>query len=75
MPSESPFAGHAAMLRVRLLLKRDQFSAAEELLPVALRASGQHAIEARETLVALFRLEGRFAEMRPVIQDSVGQLS
>ena len=42
VPADSPFAGHAAMLRVRLLLKRDRFAAAEELLPAALRASGQH---------------------------------
>ena len=45
IPADSPFAGHAAMLRVRLLLKRDRFAAAEELLPVALRASGEHALE------------------------------
>jgi tetratricopeptide (TPR) repeat protein len=69
VPPASPYAGHAAMLRVRLLLKRDQLAAAEELLPVALRASGQHAIEARETLVALFRLEGRFAELRGLVRD------
>jgi enediyne biosynthesis protein E4 len=70
VPSDSPFAGHAAMLRVRLLLKRDQFAAAEALLPAALRASGQHALEARETLVVLFRLEGRFAELRTVVQEA-----
>jgi tetratricopeptide (TPR) repeat protein len=69
VPADSPFAGHAAMLRVRLLLKRDRFAAAEELLPAALRASGQHAIEARETLVALLKLEGRFDELRTVVQD------
>ena len=69
VPTDSPFAGHAAMLRVRILLNRDQFAAAEELLPAALRASGQHAIEARETLVALFKLEGRFDEVRSLVQD------
>ncbi len=69
VPRTSTFAGHAAMLRVRLLLKRDRFSAAEELLPVAIGASGQHAIEARETLVALLKLEGRFDELRTVVQD------
>src|SRR5271165_3480572 len=70
VPADSPFAGHAAMLRVRMLLKRDQFAAAEELLPAALHAAGPHAIEARETLVHLFKLEGRFAEMRTLIQES-----
>jgi len=70
VPPDSSYAGNAAMLRVRLLLGRDQLAAAEELIPAALRASGQHAIEARETLVALFRLEGRFAEMRPLVQGS-----
>ena len=69
VPTNSPFAGHAAMLRVRLLMKRNRFAAAEELLPVALRASGQHAIEARETLVVLFKLEGRFAEVRSLVQE------
>jgi thioredoxin-like negative regulator of GroEL len=66
---DSPYAAHAAILRVRLLLKRDRFAEAEELLPIALRASGQHAIEARETLVALFKLEGRFDEVRTLVQD------
>jgi tetratricopeptide (TPR) repeat protein len=69
VPADSPFAGHAAMLHVRLLLKSDRFASAEELLPAALRASGQHAIEARETLVALFKLEGRFAEVRTLCQE------
>ncbi len=69
VPTESPFAGHAAMLHVRLLLKRDRFAAAEERLLVALRASGQHAIEARETLVLLLKLEGRFEELRALVQD------
>ena len=69
VPANSPFAGHAAMLRVRLLMKRDRFAAAEELLPAALRASGEHAIEARETLVHLFNLEGRFAEVRSLVQE------
>ena len=69
VPPYSPFAGHAAMLRVRLLMKRDRFAEAEELLPAALRASGQHAIEARETLVELFKLEGRFQEVRALVQE------
>jgi tetratricopeptide (TPR) repeat protein len=68
VPADSPFAGHAAMLRVRQLLKRDRFAAAEELLPAALRASGDHAIEAREALVVLLKLEGRFDELRAVVQ-------
>ena len=68
VPADSPFAGDAAMLRVRLLMKRDRFAAAEELLPAALRAKGNHAIEARETLFALFNLEGRFAEARSLVQ-------
>jgi tetratricopeptide (TPR) repeat protein len=69
VPADSPFAGHAAMLRVRLLFKRDRFAAAEELLPIALRTSGQHGIEAREILVVLLKLEGRFDELRTVVKD------
>ena len=69
VPTDSSFAGNAAMFRVRLLMKRDQFALAEELLPVALQASGQHAVEARETLVHLLNLEGRFAEVRALVQE------
>jgi tetratricopeptide (TPR) repeat protein len=69
VPADSQFAGHAAMLHVRLILKSDHFAAAEVLLPAALRAAGQHAIEARETLVSLLKLEGRFDELRTVVQD------
>jgi enediyne biosynthesis protein E4 len=58
------------MLRARFLVKRDRFAAAEELLPSALRASGEHRIEALETQVALLRVEGRFAELRPIVQDA-----
>jgi thioredoxin-like negative regulator of GroEL len=68
VPSESPYAGHAAMLRARLHLRSDQLAEAEELLPSALRSSGRHAIEARESLVSLFKLEGRFAEVRALVQ-------
>jgi tetratricopeptide (TPR) repeat protein len=70
VPRESPYAGHAAMLRVRLLLKRDRLAAAEDLLPTALRAPGAHGIEALETLVALLRLQGRFEEIRPLIHNA-----
>jgi tetratricopeptide (TPR) repeat protein len=69
VPAASPFAGHAAMLRVRLLMKRDRFAEAEELLPTAMRSSGEHATEAREMLVELFNLEGRFAEVRTLVQE------
>jgi tetratricopeptide (TPR) repeat protein len=70
VPASSPFAGHAAMLRARLLLKRDRFAQAEELLRTAMQASGRHAIEARETLVHLFNLEGRFGEVRKLVEDA-----
>src|SRR5579883_32861 len=33
VPADSPFAGHAAMLHARLLLRRDRLAAAEERLP------------------------------------------
>ena len=35
---------------------------------------GPHAIEARETLVHLFKLEGRFDELRTLVQDALGHL-
>jgi tetratricopeptide (TPR) repeat protein len=70
VPHGSPFAGHAAMLRIRLLLKRDRFALAEDLLPTALRVSGPHSIEARETLASLLEMEGRFDELRTAVQDA-----
>jgi tetratricopeptide (TPR) repeat protein len=70
VPGSSSFAGNAAMLRARLLLKRDRFAEAEKLLPMAMRAPGQHGIEAREMLVHLFNLEGRFGEVRRLVEDS-----
>jgi enediyne biosynthesis protein E4 len=69
VPTASPFAVHAAMFRGRLFMKRDRFAAAEDVLPTALRAAGESAIEAREDLVRLFNLQGRFNEVRSLVQE------
>ena len=58
----------AAMLRVRLLMKRDRFAAAEELLPVALRAWASTPSK-RARRCFLFNLEGRFTEVRSLVQE------
>lgn len=65
----SPFAASAALYRARLVLERDQFAVAENLLLSALAAPGPHANEARETLVHLYKLEGRFDEARALVLE------
>src|SRR5262249_61832955 len=51
--ADSPFAPHAALYRARRVLAHHRFADAEGLLLTALKGSGAHAIEARETLVNL----------------------
>jgi len=72
VPADSPFAGHAALYRARLVLRQDRFADAEGLLQVALRGDGPHATEARETLVSLYKLEGRFDEARGLVLGASG---
>lgn len=49
VPADSPFAPHAAMYRARLVLEHDRFADAEGFLLTALKGSGKHAIEARDS--------------------------
>ena len=55
------------MLRARLVLAHDRFADAEGLLVKALRGTGPLATEASETLVKLYKLEGRFDEARRLV--------
>src|SRR5262249_23654408 len=64
---EAKFAPAAAMLHARLYLARDQLAAAEPLLIQALRGEGKLAVEARETLVNLYKIQGRFVEARALV--------
>ena len=70
VPAGSPFAPSAAMFRARLRLEHDRFADAEEFLLIALRGAGPHATEARETLVKLYKLQGRFDEARILVHEA-----
>ena len=62
VPDDSPFSGRAAIERSRRELKRHRLAAAEPLLPRAMADRGDHSLEAFETLLNLYRIEGRFDE-------------
>ncbi|WZO99357.1 FG-GAP-like repeat-containing protein [Isosphaeraceae bacterium EP7] len=68
----SPFAPSAAMLAARLALARDRLAEAEPLLVKALGGQGKLAVEARETLVNLYKIQGRFIEARAVVSGAWG---
>ena len=69
VPRDSPFAGRAAVMRARLALQYQRLSVAEELMPAALEDDGPHAIEARETLIHIYKLQGRYDEARRLVRD------
>ncbi len=73
VPADSPFAPHAALYRARLVLRQDRFAEAEGLLETAMKGGGAHQIEARETLVNLYKLQGRFDEARALVLGAWGQ--
>ncbi|MDR3618779.1 MAG: FG-GAP-like repeat-containing protein [Paludisphaera borealis] len=68
VPGESPFAGRAAVMRARQELHHRRFATAEALMERALNEEGPHAIEAAETLVNLFKIQGRFREARRLVR-------
>ena len=55
------------LYRDRLVLEHDRFADAEKLLLDALGGEGAHATEACETLVNLYKLQGRFSEARALV--------
>jgi enediyne biosynthesis protein E4 len=72
VPPSSPFAPHAALYRARHVLEHDRFADAEAFLLVALGGSGAHTTEAYETLVNLYKLQGRFSEARALVLGALG---
>ncbi len=70
--SDSRFAPHAAILQARSVLRKDRFADAEPLLKIAIKGKGKLAIEARETLVNLYKIQGRFIEARALVSSSWG---
>ena len=73
VPPGSPLAARAAMMRARQALKVHRLSAAEPLLPAALDDPGDFGKEARETLVHLYKLQGRFDEARRLVREGWGR--
>ena len=59
-------------MRARQALKIHRLSVAEPLLPAALEDPGDFGKEARETLVHLYKLEGRFDEARHLVREGWG---
>ena len=69
VPLGSAFAARAAVELARVELQRHRLAAAEPLLTRALGEMGVHATEAAETLVHLFKIEGRFREARRLVRE------
>jgi predicted Zn-dependent protease len=65
----SPFCGLAAVRLARRALQTHRFAEAEALMRKALGDRGRHAIEARETLVNLFKIQGRYREAERLVRD------
>jgi tetratricopeptide (TPR) repeat protein len=72
VPPDSSFAPHAALLRGRLALDHDRFAEAEPPLLDALKGQGKNAIEAREYLVNIYKIQGRFDEARALVLAAWG---
>jgi tetratricopeptide (TPR) repeat protein len=69
VPPGSRFAAMAAVMRARQALERDQLTLAEELLSSALASRGRHEVEARVSLIQLFKIQGRYDEARRLIRE------
>src|SRR5262245_43731665 len=69
VPSGSAFAGSAALMLAREELAGHRLAEAERYLPAALEAPGAFGIEARETLLHLYKLQGRIEEARRLVRE------
>lgn len=69
VPRDSPFAGRAAVMLARQALQGHRLSVAEELMPRALEEDGPYGTEARETLIFMFKLQGRYDEARRLVRE------
>ena len=75
VPPSSPFSGRAAVELARVELAGHRLSAAEPLMLRALGDRGPHANEALETLLTMYKIEGRFEEAERLVRDSSGRYS
>ena len=57
------------MMQARMALKRHRLAVAEGLLREALKADAPLAIEARESLVNIYKIQGRYDEARRLVRD------
>jgi hypothetical protein len=69
VPSGSAFAGSAALMLAREELAGHRLAEAERYLPAALAAPGAFGVEARETLLHLYKLQGRIEEARRLVRE------
>ncbi|QDV34261.1 FG-GAP-like repeat-containing protein [Tautonia plasticadhaerens] len=69
VPGGSEFGPEAAMMLARVALAGDLMAEAERHLPRALEAEGPLGIEARESLLLLYKLQGRYEEARRLVRD------
>ena len=69
VPEGSEFGPEAAMMLARVALADDRMAEAERHLPRALRAADPMGIEARESLLLLYKLQGRYEEARRLVRD------
>jgi enediyne biosynthesis protein E4 len=69
VPPGLPHARRAALMRARQALKIHRFSPAERLLPAALEEPGDLENEAQETLVHLYKIQGRYDEARRLVRE------
>src|SRR5262249_1820489 len=65
----SQMSGLASVRLARPAPRRHQFAEAEGLVRKGLGDRGSHAIEARETLVNLFKIQGRYREAERLVRD------
>ncbi len=70
VPPGSALADQAAQLRAETAQDQGRFAIAEEVLVAALRRSGPHAIELRHALGQLLGKEGRFDEVRLLLEEN-----
>ena len=69
VPAESEFGPNAALMLARLALQGHRMAEAERVLPRAIEARGDHGRQAREILLRLYKLQGRYEEARRLVRD------
>ncbi len=71
---DSNYSSRAAVLQARLALERHRFAEAEAILPRALDVPGPEAIEARQSLALIDKLQGRVDEVARLFRDGFDRM-